>query len=502
MIKAAFLATVGTGVVAAGAVYTGVIQPAAIVEYFQAGKAPIQVLANAPAASDAKQAEVETPAVTPPEPETAPEQPDAAVPVAPAFDVLRVEKDGSILIAGRGPNDAQIDVLDASGAVVASGKAGPSGDFVVLPDQPLKPGDHVLALRATTSKGVVIASAETGIIRIPERGDEDVLALVTKDNEATRVVVKPQSLQPEAPVTAETETASEPKAEPEAKVAEAPEASETEQPEQPQSAEGEPAAPEVAAIAPAPAPQAEPLVPETTEAAKEEAADEPKAETAPEPVVEPQPAPAAPQVLVEAVEVENGSIFVAGSVKNGVPVRVYIDGKVLGLTRGTPNNRFLLTRKFALEPGNHTVRADVVDQSTGEVLSRAEVALLHDPQPVVAAAEPEKKEETVAAADEPKPAPEAAPKTAPAPAPETAPVEQAAVEPTVQNDAAPEPPVIRTGTTVIIKPGDNLWRISRKSYGEGIRYTTIYNANRDQIRDPNRIYVGQIFKIPENSEAE
>jgi nucleoid-associated protein YgaU len=51
--------------------------------------------------------------------------------------------------------------------------------------------------------------------------------------------------------------------------------------------------------------------------------------------------------------------------------------------------------------------------------------------------------------------------------------------------------------TVTIVRGDNLWRISRKTYGRGHRYTVIYDANTDQIRDPNLIYPGQIFVTPQ-----
>ena len=50
-------------------------------------------------------------------------------------------------------------------------------------------------------------------------------------------------------------------------------------------------------------------------------------------------------------------------------------------------------------------------------------------------------------------------------------------------------------TRVVIR-GDNLWQISRVTYGHGIRYTVIYKANRDQIRDPDLIYPGQIFVLP------
>ena len=52
------------------------------------------------------------------------------------------------------------------------------------------------------------------------------------------------------------------------------------------------------------------------------------------------------------------------------------------------------------------------------------------------------------------------------------------------------------GRVVIIQPGDYLWKIARKRYGSGPRYTLIYEANRDQIRDPDLIYPGQIFIVP------
>lgn len=44
--------------------------------------------------------------------------------------------------------------------------------------------------------------------------------------------------------------------------------------------------------------------------------------------------------------------------------------------------------------------------------------------------------------------------------------------------------------------GDSLWSIARAHYGEGLRYTTIFDANKDQIRDPNLIYPGQVFSLP------
>ena len=48
----------------------------------------------------------------------------------------------------------------------------------------------------------------------------------------------------------------------------------------------------------------------------------------------------------------------------------------------------------------------------------------------------------------------------------------------------------------IIRHGDNLWTIAERAYGSGLRYTTIYQANDDQIRNPRLIYPGQVFDLP------
>jgi nucleoid-associated protein YgaU len=49
---------------------------------------------------------------------------------------------------------------------------------------------------------------------------------------------------------------------------------------------------------------------------------------------------------------------------------------------------------------------------------------------------------------------------------------------------------------MVVSRGDSLWRISRTAYGDGARYTVIYDANHRQIRNPDRIYPGQVFVIP------
>jgi len=58
--------------------------------------------------------------------------------------------------------------------------------------------------------------------------------------------------------------------------------------------------------------------------------------------------------------------------------------------------------------------------------------------------------------------------------------------------------VVTAAGSYIVRRGNSLWVIARRLYGKGIRYTTIYSANRDQIRDPNKIYPGQTFKLPKS----
>ncbi|MCC7321637.1 MAG: LysM peptidoglycan-binding domain-containing protein [Rubellimicrobium sp.] len=48
-----------------------------------------------------------------------------------------------------------------------------------------------------------------------------------------------------------------------------------------------------------------------------------------------------------------------------------------------------------------------------------------------------------------------------------------------------------------VQPGHSLWRIARERYGQGILYVEVFEANRDRIRDPDLIYPGQVFLLPD-----
>lgn len=50
---------------------------------------------------------------------------------------------------------------------------------------------------------------------------------------------------------------------------------------------------------------------------------------------------------------------------------------------------------------------------------------------------------------------------------------------------------------IVVERGQSLWRIARETYGSGPAYTVIFENNRHQIQDPDRIFPGQILRLPE-----
>jgi nucleoid-associated protein YgaU len=50
---------------------------------------------------------------------------------------------------------------------------------------------------------------------------------------------------------------------------------------------------------------------------------------------------------------------------------------------------------------------------------------------------------------------------------------------------------------IVVQPGNSLWRLARRTYGEGLQYSVIYEANKDRVRDPDLIYPGQVLTLPQ-----
>ena len=200
-------------------------------------------------------------------------------------------------------------------------------------------------------------------------------------------------------------------------------------------------------------------------------------------VVLSQPATSKPRagaVVVETVETEpGGKLHVSGRARPGAAVRLYLNESFVSSVTAGADGRFAVTINEGVVSGNYRVRLDEVKSNSGTVRARAEVPF-NVPDALVTASVPTQA---------------TAPKR-----PETAAAQQpqlAATASTVPPDgSAPSAVVVPRIATTTVSRGDSLWRISRLTYGAGTRYAVIYKANREQIRNPNLIYPGQIFVVP------
>lgn len=436
-----FAATVGAGGIAAyNGVFSNPTPPAQLASTPTAsGDAAKTDPAAAPAATTevakadpnvvAPAATTETPAAPAVAPETAP----AAVAdmAAPTFDVLRVEPDGSVLIAGNAAADSQVEVL--SGAdVLGAAKAGVNGDFAISLTSPLKPGDYQLVLRATGTDGKAATSIETATVSVPDTLKGPVLALVEEPGKPSRIITAPEKPVETAQATT-TETA-------------------------PAAPKAAPAATDATPAAPAPADAAPAATAEVTVGGEVKA---PAAEAAPA-------ATAAEAVVIEAVEIENGKIFVAGSAKGVATVRIYANDEALGDAKPGEGDRFLGEFQKELAAGDYIIKAEGLATDGATVITSTSVPF---------------QRQADAAAETTAPAADTAAPAATANADASAPAATEPVKP----------------KAVIIRRGDTLWQISRRVYGRGVRYSTIYLANQDAITNPNRIFPGQVFKVPEKT---
>jgi nucleoid-associated protein YgaU len=137
---------------------------------------------------------------------------------------------------------------------------------------------------------------------------------------------------------------------------------------------------------------------------------------------------------------ERGQATISGQAAPGATVRAYVDDKMVAEGMAGADGRWRLAPTAPVETGKHRLRIDRLAQD-GKPTSRLEM-----------------------------PFERAAPPSAATPAGD------------------------RRQLTVV--RGDNLWNIARAHYGEGWRYTVIFEANKNQIRDPNLIYPGQLFSLP------
>jgi hypothetical protein len=134
-----------------------------------------------------------------------------------------------------------------------------------------------------------------------------------------------------------------------------------------------------------------------------------------------------------------GNLSLTGRARAGSDIRVYLDNGLLGHAPSDADGGWRLTVEREIAPGLYTIRVD-------EVAGGAVVARLEFP---FSRADPRQ----------------------------------------VESDML----------LVVVQPGNSLWRLARRTLGAGVRYTVIYEANRNRIRDPDLIYPGQIIEIPQTN---
>lgn len=147
--------------------------------------------------------------------------------------------------------------------------------------------------------------------------------------------------------------------------------------------------------------------------------------------------PGSPAVVGKIDYDETGRTSLSGIAAPNSTVRLYLDNKLVGTTQADGDGVWSLTLDREIPTGSYTLRVDQVHPD-GTVLARSELPFVRS-EPVL--------------------------------------------------DLPP-------GRVAIIQPGDHLWKIARQRYGSGFQFTLIYEANKDQIRDPDLIYPGQIFTLP------
>lgn len=147
----------------------------------------------------------------------------------------------------------------------------------------------------------------------------------------------------------------------------------------------------------------------------------------------------------------DGAIEISGrGAPAGVVLRAYVDNAEAGLVQAGADGGWRMQLPKAA-PGAHELRVDAID-AAGKVVARAGTSFE-------------------------------------ATAPETL---AASAKGASAGAAAP------AGARVVtIARGNTLWAIARDTYGDPYLYVKLFEANRDQIRDPDLIYPGQVFTLPE-----
>lgn len=154
--------------------------------------APPPVTAEAPVPQGPEAgADLKTAPASTPEPEPQPKE--AARDVGPSFDVVRVDREGNMVMAGRATPEAEVVIRDGE-RELGRVKADERGEWVFLPAEPLAPGTRELSLAAVGPEGEERRAKGSVVLVVPEPGagdDRPALAVETAPGRPSRVLQAP-----------------------------------------------------------------------------------------------------------------------------------------------------------------------------------------------------------------------------------------------------------------------------------------------------------------------
>jgi len=235
--------------------------------------------------------------------------------------------------------------------------------------------------------------------------------------------------------------------------------------------------------------------------------------------VKPPPAVAdtGPRFDVARVDDHGEAAVIAGQATPGAKVELLRDGKPIDSVVADASGQFVMTPP-QLPAGSYelTLRAKSPDGTVTQSGRSMPVTIAElapppaRPAPVARqetkqeakAEKPDDKSDVVASVSD---GPAARPRLMGAPKPKGASGSMARA-PAATTVASASPAEIvggapaETGGSRVISRGDSLWALSRLAYGNGARFAVIYNANRAKIHNPNLIYPGQTFVLPQKAE--
>jgi nucleoid-associated protein YgaU len=172
-------------------------------------------------------------------------------------------------------------------------------------------------------------------------------------------------------------------------------------------------------------------------------------------------------IVIEKVDADkDGTAVLEGRSDAGATLHASIDGTAAGEATVGSDGKWVLTLKNDTDKAAGGVLL-VLSGADGKELDRADV-------PLKLAANPVKTAAAAAAA---------------------ASIAAAALASSPAN--AVTPATVQKGHYVKVRRGDSLWRIAKRYYGNGRRWTRIYNANRRKIQDPDFLKPGRRIYLPD-----